>query len=91
MGYIHISDEMEAVIKEIAVKNNIKPGEEIERGYNGYLNSEKRLREQKEFYENREKHIYNWVEKTTEKLFSLKLKMEDTEIFKVTPIEKLTK
>ena len=88
MGYIHISDEMEAVIKEAAMKNNIKPGEEIERGYNGYLSCEKRIKEQREYFENREKHIYKWVEKTTENLFSLKLKMEDAEIFKVTPIEK---
>ncbi len=90
MGYIHISDEMEAVIKEAAMKNDpqIKPGEEIERGYNGYLNCEKRPKEQREYFANREKHIYEWVEKTTEKLFGLKLKMEEAEIFKVTPIEK---
>jgi hypothetical protein len=88
MGYIHISDEMEAVIKEAAVKNNIKPGEEIERGYNGHLNCEKRLREQKEYFENREKYIYKWVEETTEKALGLKLKMEEAEIFKNTTVKK---
>ncbi len=88
MGYIHISDEMEAVIKKAAIENNIKPGEELERGYNGYLTCEKRLEEQCEYYENREKHIYKWVEKTTESLFSLKLKMEEAEIFKDTSDKK---
>jgi hypothetical protein len=90
MGYIHISDEMEAVIKEAAMKNDpqIKPGEEIERGYNGYLNCDKRLEEQRKYYENQKKHIYEWVEKTTESLFSLKLKMEDAEIFKDTSDKK---
>jgi hypothetical protein len=79
---------MEAIIKAAAAKNNIKPGEEIERGYNGYLNFEERLKEQREYYENREKHIYKWVETTTENLFSLKLKMEEAEIFKDTPVKK---
>jgi len=81
MGYIHVSDEMESIIKSAAVKTNIKPGEEIERGYNGYLNCEKRLKEQKEYYLNREKTIYNWIENTTERVFKVRLKADETEIF----------
>lgn len=81
MGYIHVSDEMESIIKSAAVKNNIKPGEEIERGYNGYLNCEKRLKEQKEYYLNRENTIYNWIENTTERVFKVRIKADETEIF----------
>lgn len=88
MGYIHISDELEKTIKESAIKNNLAPSDEIERGYNGFLISEKRLKEQREYYENREKHIYKWVEKTTEEALGLKLKMEDADIFRDTTTKK---
>lgn len=82
MGYIHISDEMESIIRAAAVKNNITPAQEIERGYNGFTACEKRLKEQKIYFEKREKCIYNWVEEKTTNL-GMKLKMEETNIFKI--------
>jgi len=88
MGFLHISDETEIIIKENALKNNIEPGEEIERGYNGFSNCEKRLKEQKQYYDNREKIIYRWIEETSEKVFGQRLKPEEADIFRLKEPEK---